>query len=300
MNRAVSRPVAVLCLLAATVLWGSTFSFTKSLTGTFPPVTLLLIRATLTTLVLGLLCAREIARARRSVSGRTLAELILLGALNFAALWLQTAGLTEIAASNSGFITSLSILVVPFIAWRLQRQRVGGRLRAAVIIALAGIWLMSYGLGLPQRFVRGDALTFLCALIYAVYIILVDRLAKQVAAGPLMFVMFLVTALLALPFQLLTGAVWMPAAGLQPVPLFQMGFLVLLGSVVPYLLLVVGQRVVDATTAALVYSLEPLFAMAIAVALFAEPLTALKVIGGAIVLIAQFVGLSRSQGLEHR
>ena len=82
---------------------------------------------------------------------------------------------------------------------------------------------------------------------------------------------------------------------MQPAPLFQMGFLVLLGSVVPYILIGIGQRAVDATTAALVYSLEPLFAMAIAVVFFTEPLSAMKVIGGAIVLAAQFVGLQRPQ-----
>ena len=72
-----------------------------------------------------------------------------------------------------------------------------------------------------------------------------------------------------------------------------MGFLVLLGSVVPYILPGIGQQAVDATTAALVYSLEPLFAMAIAVAFFTEPQSTMKVVGGAIVLLAQFVGLSR-------
>ena len=293
MNRVVSRPVAILFLLIATVFWGSTFSFTKTLTGFFDPITLLLVRFTLATLVLGLIFARGILAFWRATDARTLGELVILGGLNFAGLWLQTAGLAEITASNSGFITSLSILFVPFIAWFLQRERVGGHLRAAVAIALAGIWLMSYGLALPQRFVRGDFLTFLCALVYAVYIVMVDRLAKRVESGTLMFFMFLVTALLALPFQWHSGAPWLPAAFLHPAPLFQMGFLVLLGSVVSYILLGIGQRAVDATTAALVYSLEPLFAMAIAVVFFTEPLSAMKIIGGAIVLAAQFVGLQR-------
>jgi len=295
-KRAVSRPVAILCLLVATVFWGSTFSFTKALTAIFNPHTLLLVRFTLATLALFLLFARDILAFCRGATARTLWELAILGGLNFAALWLQTAGLSEIAVSNSGFITSLSILFVPFIAWFLERERVGWHLRAAVAIALAGIWLMSYGFALPQRFVRGDVLTFLCALLYAVYIVMVDRLAKRVSSGTLMFFMFLVTALLALPGHLASGAAVLPAAFRQPGPLFQMGFLVALGSVVPYLLLGVGQRTVDATTAALVYSLEPLFAMAIAVVFFAEPLSALKVVGGAIVLAAQFVGLARPDG----
>ena len=60
MNRVVSHRVAIGFLLIATVFWGSTFSITKTLTGVFNPIALLLVRFTLATLVLFLLFARSI------------------------------------------------------------------------------------------------------------------------------------------------------------------------------------------------------------------------------------------------
>ena len=181
------KNTAMALLVIATVLWGSTFAFTKELVAVLPPLLLVFTRFFLTSLLLLAIYARSIGILARKLLREpprdVLMPLTALGVLNFLAIVLQTTGLTEIAASNSGFITSLATLFVPFLEFLTRGKRIALRMKAAIVLSLAGIYLMSYGVSLPETFRRGDFLTLVCAFAYSGYIVLVDVLSKKVPAG---------------------------------------------------------------------------------------------------------------------
>jgi drug/metabolite transporter (DMT)-like permease len=74
-----------------------------------------------------------------------------------------------------------------------------------------------------------------------------------------------------------------------------MGFLIVMGTIVPYVLMGTGQRVTDAQTASMIYILEPVFAMMIALLFFGEIPVEMKFVGGAIIILAQFIGIRQSK-----
>jgi drug/metabolite transporter (DMT)-like permease len=155
---------------------------------------------------------------------------------------------------------------------------------------------MSYGFGLPIGFRIGDLLALISAIIYSFYIIMVDILAKKVNAGALMFFVFIITGIISLPMAIIIDGNafslsydFLSNLGFNTY--YNMGFLIVLGTIIPYVFMGMGQRVIDAQTASLIYILEPLFAMVIAIIFFNEAPVITKFIGGGIILMALFIGV---------
>ena len=294
------KTTAIVLLIIATVFWGSNFAFTKSLTNALSPMWLIAVRFCFASLLLFLMFLLPIINGSRrllkEIGHGTMKRILLLGFINFVAIYLITKGLTEIAISNSGFIISLSILFIPFIEFVFRKRRISSNVKIAAVVAIFGIYFMSYGFSIPGHFAKGDIITLLCAVIYSVYIILIDIIAKRkVHAACLMFYVFLITAILSSVHCLVFSPLnWSPTFAVlmnDRHVLFDMCFIVVFGSVLPYLLMGVGQKIVDTQTAAFVYILEPVFAMIIAIFFFSEAPESVRFIGAAFVFAAQLIAL---------
>ncbi|MFC1591980.1 DMT family transporter [Thermodesulfobacteriota bacterium] len=290
-----SKPLAILILFLTTLFWGTTFPFTKELTRVLHPVWIITLRFGCAAIILLLLAYPNIRKAAKTISKRDYGLFLLLGILNLGGILFLTMSLKISEVANSSFLLSIALLIIPF--WELLLF--GIPLRRKIIVALTmmlcGIYLMSYGFELPRRLVAGDLLALLAALIYSFYIILVGLLSKRYHAGVIMFIAFSITALLCLPLGLAIPQATTPdfsALGMQTV--FNLGFLVVIGTVTPYVLMGVGQRTVDAQTSAMIYILEPVFATLIALFFFAQPISFTKYIGAGIILIAQWIAIRRS------
>lgn len=290
--------IALITLVIATALWGSTFALTKALTDYLAPLELITVRFLLAALCMLPFFARPIFRSIGSLNKRLLLWLLLFGMINFISIFLQTVGLSLIDASNSGFITSLSTLFVPVIEYFIRKKKVGNNIRIALFVAFAGVYLLSYGFNLPQAGSWGDLLTLLCALLYGFYIIIVDIISKKIEVSFVMFTAFLITGISGTLVWIfssindLQGALDSLFSSIAaPIPLLLLGLLVIGGTVIPYTLMGLGQKHLDAQTSALVYLLEPIFATLFALLLGMEVLTIYKVIGGALILLGQYIAI---------
>lgn len=295
-----NRTGGIIILILATVFWGSTFAFTKELTGELTPLWVVAIRFGTTAMILLAMFFPKVLGVFKHQLKQELPLLLLLGVVNFSAIFLQTVSLKEIPASNNGFITSFALLLVPFLEFIFRKKPVRTNIKIAVVVLLSGIYIMSYGFSLPDKVISGDVLALISALAYAFYIILVDILSKRVNAGALMFFVFLVTTLISLPLAFIFDGGQSPfgveaLSSISPATYFNMGFLIVMGTIVPYVLMGTGQRVTDAQTASMIYILEPVFAMMIALLFFGEIPVEMKFVGGAIIILAQFIGIRQSK-----
>jgi drug/metabolite transporter (DMT)-like permease len=293
-----NRNNSIFILIVATFFWGSTFAFTKELTNDITPLWIVTIRFGLTAFILLGMFFKQIIKIFTQPLRKELPYLLLLGLVNFIAILLQTISLKEIPASNNGFITSFALLLVPFIEFIFRKKPVYNNIKLAVVLSLIGIYIMSYGLSIPEEFRLGDILALLSAIAYAFYIILVDILSKKVNAGALMFFVFIVTGVVSLPISIaIDGNIFVSSlktlATLDFSVYFNMGFLIIMGTIIPYILMGVGQKRVDAQRASLIYILEPVFAMFIAVLFFSEAVFIVKIIGGGLIFIAQIIGIKQ-------
>jgi drug/metabolite transporter (DMT)-like permease len=287
----VSRKTAIVLLLVTTVFWGSSFPFTKALTTVFSPLWVVALRFGLAGLVLLCLVRRELITALRTAQRNDLLLLCALGFLNFLAILCFTKSLQQIEVTNSGFILSSSLLLVPFLEFMFRGRPLYRTTLIGVALLALGLYLMSFGFNAPGAFRTGESAAFVAALLYAAYIIVIGALSKKFHAGVIMCCVFLITAAAASPIALLINGI--PLSHFPETRIcVDLAYLALIGTAAPYVLMGVGQRTLDNQTAAFIYILEPVFATIIALMFFGEAVNSVKWLGAAIVLVGQYIAIA--------
>ncbi|MEN9361944.1 MAG: hypothetical protein RL095_3479 [Verrucomicrobiota bacterium] len=268
------NPIAILVFV--TVVWGSTFPILKELSQApgLDGMAISALRFFIAALCLAPLAAR-IPAATWKAGG-------VLAILAFISYVSQAWGLSYISSNRSAFITSVSVLLVPLIGCLLGRFP-GPKLIAAAALALGGLGFMSWEGGGD---LRGDSLTFLCALCNAFYIIALSKIAAGHKPMHLAASQVFLMAALALPALAGTGRspaqLLEAASGSWPA-------LIYLGAVATAAMLALqslAQIRVRAEDAALIFALEPVFAAAIAYFWIGETLGPRALFGGFLVVAA--------------
>lgn len=231
-------------------------------------------------------------------------------------LWIlyvaQTIGLGITTASNSGFITGLFIVFVPLVNWLLFRRRTGWVQLAAVGLALLGLWLLTGGI---RGINAGDVMTLAAAVTYALHVIIAGRYMEQrLDPWVLNFQQILVIGVLGLLTAL---AQWAFSTGSAAPADFGAHFavagagawwviifLAVFPTITAYIAQLYGQRVVSPTRAALLFTLEPVFAALFAWTLGGELFRPLSALGGglmvAAMVLSELPAFVAGRGAENR
>ncbi|MFR1641006.1 MAG: DMT family transporter [Eggerthellaceae bacterium] len=168
-------------IVFATIIWGYSFVVMKDVVEVLPPAWLLGIRFTSAGLIL---LAVLWKRVRRTFTGKVLAAGALLGVFDFAAFWTQTVGLQHTTPGINAFLTATYCVIVPFLWWIIARKRPTVFNVGAAVLAVAGIWLVSVtGSGAALSMGFGEGMTLLCALLFALHMVLVSEFSRRRRAG---------------------------------------------------------------------------------------------------------------------
>jgi len=263
-------------LVLTTLIWGSTFVIVKDVLEQWPPMAYLTVRFTLAALVLFALFPRQVfvSGLREWRAGGT------LGVLMGGGLALQAIGQVYTTPAKSAFITGLTTPLVPFFALFMLRVRPNLENMVGVTLASIGGLLIVAPHG-ATGINAGDVFTLCATSLFATHIVLLSVYARendarqltvlQIACAAMLFIGFWVVFRAAGAFvpgnslpDFVTGEslehVWSTRLG------WQLVFLTLIATVVTFLLWTWGQARASATHAAIIFSLEPVFATAFAVA----------------------------------
>lgn len=270
--------VYVLALLFVTLVWGATFPVLKIATARLSGVETTALR-----FVIAAVCMLPFAMR---LPRHTWRDGALMGALVLVSYVLQAYGLEFISSNRSAFLTSLNVLMVPFLAVAFG-TRLTWPVLAAAGMACFGIGLMSWEGG--AHFVA-DAATVLSALAYALYVILLSHRAalhkaRELAAAQIVWMAILGCA------WMLAGAVGTDrlqtlAARVDTQVFAGLCYLGIVATSGMLFLQALAQRHVPASKAALVYAMEPVFAALFAWLMLAEGLGWRAAVGGALVVLA--------------
>ena len=281
--------LAFLALLAMTAAWGSTFFLIKDVVTRIPVADLLVSRFAIATLALAL-----IAAPRLDLSRPVLAYGALLGLLYGSAQILQTAGLAHTAASVSGFVTGLYVVVTPLLTALILRRRIPRLTWLAAVLATVGLGMLAlHGFTLGY----GELLTLVSAVIYAGHIVALGRFSTPETTLNLslvqLIVITLVSAIAALwPTAGTGGGIQLPNnAGDWLIVLH----LALVASALTMVLQTWAQAHIEPSRAAVIMAMEPVWAAAFAVALGGETITLRMIIGGLAIVSAMYL-IERPQG----
>ncbi|MEV6984946.1 DMT family transporter [Sphaerisporangium sp. NPDC051017] len=271
----------VAALLGVTAVWGSTFPLTKDMVTRLPVIDMLAARYLISVAIL--LALRP--RALRGIGPGAWRAGVALGLVYGAALVTQTYGLKALPSSVSGFVTGSYVVMTPLLALLWFRTPITARTWTAVGLAVAGlgaITLMSGDAGGGSVSGAGLALTLGSAALYAVHVVALGRWSRPEHAYALAVLqvgtMALVCTAVAAP-----GGIALPAT---PGDWAGLVYLATAAGALSFLAQTWAQAHVPATPAAVVMSIEPLWATAFATLLYGEAAGWSLLVGGTCLLTA--------------
>lgn len=281
-ERPQTRWRADLALAVVAFIWGVTFVVVKRALAEISTLYFLAIRFGLASACMLILFLGAFRAAGWQRVWRGLRKGAAAGVFLCAGYMLQTFGLKYTTAGKSGFLTGFYIVLVPLIGTIVFRRRPQLAELAGILVATAGIALLTVpslqGGGFHVN--RGDLLTIGCAVAYAFHLLVLGYYSRRELFEPLALGQIAATALLCtlcLPFDP-PKAVW--SAGV----IFAIVLTAVFATAVAFGLQTWGQARTTPNRTALLFALEPVFALATAVLLGGETLTGPGVLGSALIL----------------
>ena len=273
---------ADLVVLALTAVWSTTFVVVKDALAEATPFAFLSARFAVGALALTLLSGRSMLHGPSLRAGLRLAPLL------FASFACQTGGLAHTTPSRSAFLTSLAVLIVPILSTALLRKPPTRSTTFGIVLATAGLVLFTHVLAdgpAPGSTWRGDMLSLGGALAFSLHQLLNERYARELKVMPAVAVQLWIGSLLA-AILMPTEAPRLPLTGSVVGAVLFCG---LFASAVAITVQTWAQRHTSAIRISLIFTLDPLFATALSVALGREVLDTASIAGAALMLTGVLV-----------
>jgi drug/metabolite transporter (DMT)-like permease len=277
---------AAIALVGVTVVWGTTFIVNAEVLGREPPIAYVASRFVLAAILLNL------ATLGRPSTPGLWRDSMGMGVLLALGMGAQIIGQTETSASKTAFITGLSVVLTPVVGLFRIRRFPGPASLAGVTLATGGFALLSWPAG-GGAINRGDLLVLACALFFAIYF--VENAERSPRHDALLYtarqMIFsaatLVTASLlihgARPHLALTALETRPFA-LDRGFLVAVAYMTLFATIGTFTVQNWAQAKISATKAAIIFSLEPVWAAIFAAGILSERLGVRGYAGGALVI----------------
>lgn len=217
---------------------------------------------------------------------------VLCGILLFAATSMQQIGIQYTTAGKAGFITAFYIVLVPIYGIFLKKKT-GLKVWIAVAIALLGL----YFLCITEKFTigKGDIYIFICALIFACHILVIDYFSPKVSGIKMSCIQFLVCGIISIPFMFILETPKISAMTTGILPLLYSG---IFSCGIAYTLQILGQKNANPAIASLIMSLESCFSVLSGWLILGERMSAKESAGCvlmfAAIIIAQLPGREKA------
>ena len=218
---------------------------------------------------------------------------ILLGLVLFGGATLQQYGMVYTTAGNAGFITGLYVVMVPILGL-LRRQYPHFSIWLAVILAASGMYLLSVTDGF--RIFLGDLLVLLGAIFWAVHVVIIGVLSPRVNAIKLSLIQYVICSVLSIIASVALESNTLDGVIAATIPILYGG---ILSVGIAYTLQVVAQKHAPPAHAAIILSLEAVFAALGGWLVLGEELASRQLLGCGLMLlgmlVAQYCALRRGK-----
>jgi drug/metabolite transporter (DMT)-like permease len=277
----VKRWQADLALALVALVWGTTFVVVKQALDEISTVYFLALRFSLASLCMLAMFWPSFRRSSAREIGRGLRGGAIAGIFLWLGYILQTFGLKYTGAGKSGFITGLYIVLVPLLGAAIFRRWPQTRELLGVLAAAAGMAALTLpSLSGGFQLNRGDLLTVACAVAFAIHMLVLGYYSTResfqaVALGQIACAALLSTVCLSIE---------PPQAHWNRQVVFAIVLTAIFATAIAFALQTWGQKHTTPTRTAVIFSLEPVIALATAIAVGGESLTLTALVGGALIL----------------
>jgi drug/metabolite transporter (DMT)-like permease len=281
---------ADLLLLFAAGVWGLAFYFQKSAMSHVGPFLFIAARTSVAGLAHAPLALLELRRRTNETEGPLIDRPALVklgltgGVFFFLGAAFQQAGLQTATVTNAGFLTGLYVVITPFIIWLTARRAPSTVVWMAVFLAFAGTWAL--GGGTVGGFSYGDSLIAICAVFWAIHLVVTSRSPRYGTPMTYTCVQFATVAAMAATAALLFEPISADALVKASGAILYVG---VLSSALTFTLLAIAVKHTPASEAAVLVSMETLFAALAGALLLGERLPWIGLFGAALLFAASLL-----------
>ena len=279
--------------LVAAIIWGTAFVFQSEGAEYVGPFTFNTMRCAMATVFLGLiLFGRDVLAKRKPRADAQPAEprevktLLLGGGLCGAVLAcasnLQQLGLGATSPGKAAFITALYVVLVP-VAALFFGKRARPIVWIGVALAVAGLYFLCMNGTDFGSIYFGDVLALICAIAFAVHILLIERFAPNADGLKLSCVQFVVGGVIGCILMFIFEEPSWSALFEAAIPLLYAG---VMSCGVAYTLQIIGQKYTESAMASLIMCMESVFAVIASAILLSDVMSARETIGCIIMFVA--------------
>ena len=261
-----------LILLLVAFLWGISFVFQSNATKYMDAYTILYLRSLVGALTILPFMIYFLKKDKQNNIKSKKIDLIIAPILCGIALCLssifQQIGLETVSAGKTGFLTSLYIILVPLFSLFLHKK-CGINVYISIVVALGGLFLLSFDFKSGFSFSSGDLFVLIGALFFAIEILLVDYYSNKVNVFYLSFGQLVFQGIVSFLIRLILGFdvnAFINMINVESV--ISILFIGVISSGIAYTLQMVGQKEVDPTVSSLILSLESVFSAVSAVIIY--------------------------------
>ncbi len=291
--------IAIFLLILTTVLWGTSFIITKNLTQDVPIFLYLGLRFSIA--LIGFI---PFLFHLKNLNKKIVFMGFITGLIFFFGIVFQTYGLQSTSAGKTGFITGLSTIIVPFLAWFGFKKPLSIRIWIGVIISVIGMVFLLLAGESEAGLIIGDVLVLICAIFFAIYIVLNDkyvRLADVYLYSIIqIFVISFSSFICSLIFREAYDLLLYP-----PTFWFVMIYMGIGVMTLTFLFQNWSQQYQGSTQTAIIFTLEPVFAALFGFIIGNEVLTYFEWVGCSLIFIAILITIlkktsSNKENLENK
>ncbi len=216
----------------------------------------------------------------KKLNKKIISKGVILGLLLVSGFVVQTIGQKYTTATNTAFLTSVNVVLIPFTSMIIIKKKLQVRSIIAAIITFVGIGFLTVKSSLTIN--NGDIYVLVCAVLFALYASVTDLAAKKEDASLLVFIQFLTSAILASILFAFSNEKII----LNNDIIFSALYLGVLSNFVATLLYAYGLKYTSAERGSIILSLESIFGSILAIIIFNEPFNYRLIIGSLLILFA--------------
>lgn len=270
-----------LLLLSATLLWGTSFSILKDTIDSVPNGFVLGVRFLGAFLIFAIIFPKKL-KMKKS----TFFHGVIIGLCTAAAYVVQTFGLKYTTASKNAFLTSVYVILVPFLTWLFYKKKPSLFNIIAAVLSTIGLLIICFGDGSVIEL--GDALSLGCSIFYALQIIFLQKYNKEDDTTRLVMIYLLTVGVINMILSAITELPNQPLV-IDSKAWIAIIYMAVACTCLAQFLQAQGQRFVSSDQAALILSLESVFGTLFAVIFYGETLTWNLIVGFASIFVAIIV-----------
>jgi drug/metabolite transporter (DMT)-like permease len=198
-----SKTFRYLLILLAIIFWGTSFVATKTVLQEIKPVTIIILRLVLASVLLTIIALST--KRKFSINLKSHGWIFILALVAVFHLWIQVTGLQYTTAANTGWIIGTAPVFMVILGFTFYKEKITLLQFAGILVALAGLLLLIgkgdiTNIGLIEN--KGDLLVLGSAFTWGVYSMVNKKISLSYSPLMTILYLFLMMAVIIIPFNL--------------------------------------------------------------------------------------------------